>query len=92
VKKDQPKKPATKPGEPPKPKIHYRSLEEIETERRDRRLEILHKKFEATLDHMSKVEKVNEEYYQIRKELTKSAKTSVNKKDLPTSQRTPGRK
>lgn len=92
MKKDQPKKPPAKPEEPPKPKIRYRSLEEIEIERRDRRLEILHKKFEATLNHMSQVERVNEEYYRARKELTKSAKTSVNKKDLPPGQRTPGRK
>lgn len=65
----------------PKKKPPIRSLEEIEIERRDRRLEILKKKFEVTIKHMGQVEKVNEEYYKARKSLAEAAKTRVPKRD-----------
>ena len=74
MKKDSKK--AAKPKKPP-----ARSLEEIEIERRDRRLEILKKKFEVTIKHMGQVEKVNEEYYKARKSLADAAKTKVAKRD-----------
>lgn len=65
--------------EKPKKKVPARSYEAIEEERRKRQLEVLKKKFEATLNHMDEVAKINEDCYQAKKELTRAAKTSIRR-------------
>lgn len=65
--------------EPAKKKTASRSYEAIEEERRERQLEVLKKKFEATLSHMDEVAKINEECYQAKKQLTRAAKTSIKR-------------
>lgn len=70
-------KPRPKKGAPEKPKkaVAKRSLEQLEEERRERRLDALNKKFTATIKHMTQVEKVYEDYYQARKDLAEGARS-----------------
>ena len=63
----------------PKGKKPARSYQDIEEERRKRKIEVLKKKFEATLSHMDEVAKINEECYKAKKELTRAAKTSIKR-------------
>lgn len=66
---------------PPKKKVVIRSLEALEEERRERRLDALHEKFSATLKHMSEVEKVYEDYYRAKKSLAEAGKSSIHREE-----------
>jgi hypothetical protein len=67
--------PGGSPGPVEPKKIRPGFLLDLEEQRRQRRLEALQRRFDATIQHIEQVERVNEECYRRQMEVTQAAKT-----------------
>lgn len=75
VKENEPAEPAGTPGPAEPKKFRPGFLFQLEEQRRQRRLNALQQRFDATIQHIEQVERVNEEFYRRQMEVTQAAKT-----------------
>jgi len=73
----QPEQPE-QPAQPEARKFRPGFLVQLEEQRRQRRIEALQKRFDATIQHIDQVERVNEECYRRQMEVTQAARTGAS--------------